>query len=501
MNLYPDLGMGLRPNHSSSIPSLNLSSPTNSQRPNLPSYVNEELLRSSSSENSFVNAISNGTLLSPARQKLSLPSFLPSPSRFIQQLPASPASLLLSPLLKKSDTEKSLASSSSLLNNDDETNLIEHIDHYFTRRRQYLQHNIDVSLNISKWVLENIVFYSVETLRRQAQIQSESSRSYLTPLSAIRMIYTMKYQQGSGVLWKGCFSSLILTTAETITDNLIDEIAPFNDPSLRIKHISLKTISSFLLIPMYSVHLLRSIQSDLTIVNHWSPLTIFIEPFQRLLGIKTGFYARALPLWYLISLSLPYFVGRHALQYFLNQHFFRIREEHFHRKEQSTNPDRNQFETIDDIECRLIDTIPNLVNQSFLRIEANIFSVFLSSFLLYPYETILNRLFVQGTRTIVDNLDKTGVGCVPINTRYEGVFDCCRTIIETEGSWGRGFFKGIGFLILKFGLIYASAHCLKIVIERLAIIYTQNTSELGKFHHYIISKQDQESQSNQYESN
>ena len=254
---------------------------------------------------------------------------------------------------------------------------------------------------------------------------------------------------------------------------------------------------------MYSVHLLRSIQSDLTIVNHWSPLTIFIEPFQRMLGIKTGFYARALPLWYLISLSLPYFVGRHVLQYFLNRSLYQIREENYHQKENKINLNKNQFETIDDIECQLIDTIPNLVNRSFLRIEANIFSVFLSCCLLYPYETVLNRLFVQGTRTIVDNLDKTGVGCVAINTRYLGFLDCCRTIIESEGKFGRGFFKGIGFLILKFGLIYTSAYCFKFLIERLAIIYTQNTSELSKFHHYVLSKQEQQpsQQENQYESN
>lgn len=320
------------------------------------------------------------------------------------------------------------------------------------------------------------------------------------------MIYTMKYQQGSGVLWKGCFSSLILTTAETISNNIINEIAPLNNRNFIIKHIILKGISSFLLIPMYSVHFLRSIQSDLTITNHWSPLTIFIEPFQRMLGIKTGFYARALPLWYLISLSLPYFVGKHMLEYYLNRYFLKIKEENYLKKTDSNYfNNKNQFETVDDIECQLIDTIPNLVNRSFLRIEANICSIFLANFLLYPYETVLNRLFVQGTRTIVDNLDKTNIGCVAINTRYLSLFDCCRTIFETEGSGGQGFFKGIGFLILKFGLIYASSYGLKILIERLAIIYTQNTSELSKFHHYVISKQQQQQpqslpQENQYES-
>ena len=306
------------------------------------------------------------------------------------------------------------------------------------------------------------------------------------------MIYTMKYQQGSGVLWKGCFSSLILTTLETISNNLIEELAPLRDSSMRIKHILLKGISSFLLIPMYSVHLLRSVQSDLTIVNHWSPLTIFIEPFQRILGIKTGFYARAFPLWYLISLSLPYFVGKHVLEYFLNGYFFQIKENNFLKKDKVPVSNTNQFETIEDIECQLIETIPSLVNRSFVRIEANICATFLAHAIFYPYETILNRLFVQGTRTIVDNLDKTGVGCVAINTRYLGLFDCCRTILETEGGWGRGFYKGFGFLILKFGCIYAGAHCLKFLIERLAILYTQNTSELSKFHHYVKSKQEQE---------
>jgi solute carrier family 25, member 46 len=328
--------------------------------------------------------------------------------------------------------------------------------------------------------------------RRQAQIQSESTRAYLTPISSMRMIYTMKYQQGIGALWKGCFSSLILMTCETISNNLIDELAPFDYPSLRIKHMILKAINSFLLIPLYSVHLLRSVQSDLTVVNQWSPLTIFIEPFQRILGIKTGVYARALPLWYLISFSIPYFVARHAIQNVLHRSFEDIREHHTNRDEPITTVQQTQMETIDDIECQLIDRIPNLVDRSFRQLEANLFAVFVSTFLLYPYETVLNRLFVQGTRTIVDDLDKTVVGCVAINTRYMGFFDCCRTIMETEGNWGRGFFKGIGFLMLKFGLIYASAHCVKLFIERLAVVYTQNTSELSKFHHYVLSKQKQD---------
>lgn len=169
--------MGLRPNHSS-IPTttsgLNLNSPRNPQRARLPSHINDEIFHSSPSDNVLINS-GNDQLSSPIRPKLSLPSFLPSPSRLIQQLPASPASLLLSPLIKKSNNEQlSNSSSSFFLNNTDETNLIEQIDQYFIRRQQYLQHNIDVSLNLTKWVMEHMVFYSVETLRLELNLYSVS---------------------------------------------------------------------------------------------------------------------------------------------------------------------------------------------------------------------------------------------------------------------------------------------------------------------------------------
>lgn len=73
---------------------------------------------------------------------------------------------------------------------------------------------------------------------------------------------------------------------------------------------------------------------------------------------------------------------------------------------------------------------------------------------LYPFETIINRLIVQGTRTIIDNTDN-GVGVFPIITRYDGFFDCLRTIEHTEGILG--LYKGVGCvlleLVLSFGLL------------------------------------------------
>lgn len=93
-----------------------------------------------------------------------------------------------------------------------------------------------------------------------------------------------------------------------------------------------------------------------------------------------------------------------------------------------------------------------IVNEPYLKTLSEVFSQIGATVALYPIETILNRLIVQGTRTIIDNTD-TGYGVVPINTRYDGFFDCARIINETEGIFG--FYKGIGALMVEALLAYA----------------------------------------------
>lgn len=69
--------------------------------------------------------------------------------------------------------------------------------------------------------------------------------------------------------------------------------------------------------------------------------------------------------------------------------------------------------------------------------------------ILYPLETVLARLHIQGTRTIIDNTD-LGHGVIPVSTKYEGMMQCFRAIQEGEGV--EGLFKGFGALILQYAL-------------------------------------------------
>ncbi|CAF0756900.1 unnamed protein product [Didymodactylos carnosus] len=489
MSLYPDVVMGLRRTPSSLARKRNTIDPLSSEspKPRLSHDIEQQLHSPSQS----ASALSTFTNLSPSRHSLTFlkptipPSFLSS---------SSPTSTLKSSLfspIKTTFMSNSLSSQSSS----------EQIDNYFHRRYRHLEHNIDLTLNVSRWLLENVLCYSIETVKRQSQIQSESTRYHLTVFTAIGTLYKIKYHQGVGCLWKGCFSSLILNTMTSITENIIDQTAPIKqETSIKIfniellKHLLWKTLSSIILVvPIYSVHLIRSVQSDLTVYSY-SPVDIFIEPFRRLMGLKIGLNARALPLWQILSIGVPYFVLRYSLQCTFYNTFiqtlstFRTKQQ-LHQQQHNRLKQIEEIENIDDIEYEIIESIPSMVENSYLKIESSILSVCTAQIILYPFETVMNRLFVQGTRTIIDNLE-TGTGCIAINTRYIGFWDCARTIQELEGS--KGFYKGLGFLTLKYGLIYLLSYSIKIFIEKLAMLYAQQTSEIGKFHY--ATKQQQQTQ-------
>lgn len=77
--------------------------------------------------------------------------------------------------------------------------------------------------------------------------------------------------------------------------------------------------------------------------------------------------------------------------------------------------------------------------------------------LLFPLETALHRLGLQGTRTIIDATDgMVAVGngssalVLPVNTQYDGFSDCIHSIRRKEGVVG--FYRGFGALVAQYTL-------------------------------------------------
>lgn len=82
-----------------------------------------------------------------------------------------------------------------------------------------------------------------------------------------------------------------------------------------------------------------------------------------------------------------------------------------------------------------------------IDIQSTLISMCATDVVFYPLETVMHRLHLQGTRTIIDNLD-TGRSVTPLLTGYSGALDCYRTILSTEGPLG--LYKGFGALVTQF---------------------------------------------------
>lgn len=152
---------------------------------------------------------------------------------------------------------------------------------------------------------------------------------------------------------------------------------------------------------------------------------------------SSGRHGRLLPMWTLILPTvlhglLTYILGT------LIQHLVLIK-----MKERGLSLSRDQHPTSSDDEP---PDSTDMTQTYYPELVGNFLALFIPEILLYPLETVLNQLYVQGTRTIIDDLD-TGSGVVPLCTNYGGVFDCFRSIWRDEGLGG--FYKGFGALLIQ----------------------------------------------------
>lgn len=108
--------------------------------------------------------------------------------------------------------------------------------------------------------------------------------------------------------------------------------------------------------------------------------------------------------------------------------------------------------------------VQSMLDAYFPELIANFAASLCSDVTLYPLETVLHRLHVQGTRTIIDNTD-LGYEVLPINTQYEGVRDCVNTIRQEEGALG--FYKGFGAVVVQYTLHAAVLQITKIIYSTL----------------------------------
>lgn len=69
--------------------------------------------------------------------------------------------------------------------------------------------------------------YPLRVVRWQCQIHSESNRYHLTPFTILHVLYNLKNQGYTSLLWKGCFSMCAFNAINSTLENIIAEVTPF----------------------------------------------------------------------------------------------------------------------------------------------------------------------------------------------------------------------------------------------------------------------------------
>lgn len=206
------------------------------------------------------------------------------------------------------------------------------------------------------------------------------------------------------------------------------------------------------ILPFYSASLVETVQSDIASEKP-GVFDVFKEGAARLLYWSVPQKGRMLPIWAIIGPSVSLGLTKYLFGLIV--------------KGISTrliclclkNRDAKRGTRSRDIASE---------NQD-IEIYSNLVSLTATEVLFYPFETILHRLQLQGTRTIIDNLD-TGYSVVPILTSYEGALDCFRTTVTTEGV--TGLYKGFGAMIMQFAAHIAVIKISKWIITHITEICT-----------------------------
>lgn len=319
-----------------------------------------------------------------------------------------------------------------------------------------LKANIDLLYKGAK-IFGQFSLYPLRAIRWQCQIHYESNKFHLTPFTLIPVYYNLNYS-GFMALYKGCFSIAAYTGIFHVIESILSELTLFEKNTEDVNrlnkvygHLALKFITCAITTPIYSAAFYESVQSGI-VKENLGLIDLLKETWNRVTGYRYNYRTRLIPIWSLIMPTSAYFMGIHFLSFGFEKLFRRLIPSLINLFEEK----RRMYET-DEVEQEIVEN-------PYMNALAQCLSQAIAIVALYPIETVLNRLIVQGTRTIIDNTD-LGYRVVPINTRYDGFFDCAQMINETEGIFG--FYKGLGNIFFETLLQYAILKIVKLITYRI----------------------------------
>ncbi|XP_037548615.1 solute carrier family 25 member 46 [Nematolebias whitei] len=301
---------------------------------------------------------------------------------------------------------------------------------------------------------ENVLAHPCIVFRRQCQVNYHARCYHLTPFSTVFVMYSISKAQGMKSLWKGMGSTFIVHGITLCAEGIISEVTPLPRElphSWSYKqlagHLLLRGLTAVVALPFYCASLVETVQSEIVRDESSSGLLDCIhEGLTRLLGVGAPHSRRLLPLSCLLLPVALHAILRYAISVSVQQVALWLHQRGRKRPLDPSDPLDTHF--------------PELVARWAGSLVADV--------MLFPMETVLHRLSLQGTRTIIDATDgavATGNGgsplVLPVNTQYDGFSDCLHAIRRKEG--GAGFYRGFGALLMQYtvhGALLAAARTL-----------------------------------------
>ncbi|CAG9566001.1 unnamed protein product [Danaus chrysippus] len=318
---------------------------------------------------------------------------------------------------------------------------------------------VTTAISVASLITENLLSHPFIVLRRQCQVHNSLRNYHIVPYTLLPVVVRLHRRQDFTTLWKGIGSTCIVKGLNLAVEDVISkgtgwpkEIGKCNSVLQFLQHFTLKCISIALVTPFYSASLVETVQSDIA-SDKPAILDVFREGFVRILEWGTPSRGRMLPIWAIVYPTAALGITKYFAHIILRKiaaKVIRFQQRHKHELSDSYsgNYSKSQNPLIEDI-----------------NVKANIFSFVTMEILFFPVETIIHRLHIQGTRTIIDNLD-TGTSVTPILTGYEGFLDCYSTTIAKEGV--AGLYKGFGALVLQLAAHLAIIKLTTLVVSEMS---------------------------------
>lgn len=312
-------------------------------------------------------------------------------------------------------------------------------------------------LGIADVVTRLAIVHPCTVLRRQCQVHQDARSLHLTPFTLVPVVCNLVANDGLLTLWKGGLGSGVLWGLSSATEVILSEV--FNLPRTIVpngstekfwKHVLLKAATSFVLTPFYISSFIETVRSE-SGGSESHVYDVIVRGIDRLradlFGVR-GPASRRISVLYLALPTVAFRTSHFLLSNALYEYWFRVARRYVNKK-----PERER--------TRFHKFLP--------AIFASMTSQVLTDLILLPFETVLHRLYIQGTRTLIDNLD-SGNAALSITARYSGFSDCLRSIVKSEGFCA--LFAGLGSLALQYLL-----HSL--LQKTISVCFDRGTAVLG----------------------